>query len=324
MTVATVDTTTGELAVPEPTRGAAAIAQWVPALEAAVRIAEVLVQSSFVPAAYRNKPHEAAAAMLAGAVHGFDPVASLNAWDNIQGTPAPKANTVRAILLAQGHRIRWRERTGQAVEAEFARHLGGGKYDEPVVVRWTLDDAKAAGLTGKDNWRKNPRAMLTARVTTEGARLIAPDGVLGVAMYSAEELRDGDVIAGEVVTEPSDRPAYLPATQDTGPGPAPDGQPADARPSPITAAQSRALHAGLQAAGLGDRTLGLAWCSDVLGRALESTRDLTRDEASRLIDEIKTRRAPQGPRPDGSDGMSVGLLPDDHGRGDPAPTEDPS
>ncbi|MBK8271408.1 MAG: recombinase RecT, partial [Planctomycetes bacterium] len=67
----------------------------------------------------------------------------------------------------------------------------GGK----VTVAWTLETAKEAELAGKDMWKKFPRAMLRARVISEGIRTVFP-GVLA-GMYTPEEVRDMQDVKGE-------------------------------------------------------------------------------------------------------------------------------
>jgi hypothetical protein len=74
-----------------------------------------------------------------------------------------------------------------------------------------MEQAKRAGLATKDVWKQYPRAMLRARVVSEGIRTIFP-GVLG-GLYTPEEVQDFDtkppkvtppvekVIEGEVVDD---------------------------------------------------------------------------------------------------------------------------
>lgn len=71
----------------------------------------------------------------------------------------------------------------------------------------------------------------------------------------------------------------------------------DSPPSPITAAQMKALHAGLNAAGLSDRASGLAYISEEVGRTVETSKDLTRDEASKVIDALHRLALPQPEEP---------------------------
>lgn len=55
---------------------------------------------------------------------------------------------------------------------------------------WTIAQAKSAGLTGKDVWKQYPRAMLRARVISEGIRTVYPGVSVGV--YTVEEVQDFD------------------------------------------------------------------------------------------------------------------------------------
>jgi hypothetical protein len=88
-----------------------------------------------------------------------------------------------------GGSVQWTERTDKACAATFA-HPQGGKCD----IRWTLDDAKRAGLlSGKSNWNQYPRQMLSARVVSEGVRAVFP-GVLG-GFYTPEEVSQFEPVA---------------------------------------------------------------------------------------------------------------------------------
>lgn len=53
---------------------------------------------------------------------------------------------------------------------------------------WTFDQARKAGLVGKDNWKNYPRAMLRARLIAEGVRAVYPAAIGG--MMIAEEAQD--------------------------------------------------------------------------------------------------------------------------------------
>jgi hypothetical protein len=58
-------------------------------------------------------------------------------------------------------------------------------------MSWTIEQAKKAGLTNKDNWRNYPRAMLRARLIAEAIRTVYP-AAIGVMMLS-EEAQDIDL-----------------------------------------------------------------------------------------------------------------------------------
>lgn len=174
------------LEVPTGTEPATAqLVQWAQAAHAAHSLAEGICNTQAVPQAYRGKPQEAAAAILAGAEVGLSPMASLRAFDNIQGTPAPKAMTLRAIALGLGHEVKVLEST-----PERAVVAGRRKDDTDwQTSTWTLDRAAQMGLTGKSQWKQQPAAMLVARATAEVCRWIASDAIMGMP-YTAEEIRD--------------------------------------------------------------------------------------------------------------------------------------
>ncbi|MEV4767766.1 hypothetical protein [Micromonospora humida] len=176
--------------------GTAALAEWAVAADAAYRLAEGLCNTQFAPVAYRGKPQEATAAILAGAEVGLSPLASLRAFDNIQGTPAPKALTLRAIAQGLGHEVRIDESTAQRAVVSGRRR---GDTDWQTST-WDLDRARAMQLLGKDQWKRQPAAMLVARATAEVCRWIASDAIMGMP-YTAEEIRD------QGVTASTDRPA---------------------------------------------------------------------------------------------------------------------
>ncbi|MDM4721134.1 hypothetical protein QTQ03_16575 [Micromonospora sp. WMMA1363] len=174
------------LDIPTSTEPATAqLVQWAQAAEAAGQFAEAVCNTSAVPQAYRGKPAEAAAAILAGAEVGLSPMASLRAFDNIQGTPAPKAITLRAITQGLGHQVRIDEST--AVTAVVSGRRNGDT--DWQTSTWTIARAQQMGLTSKSQWKQQPAAMLVARATAEVCRWIASDAIMGMP-YTAEEIRD--------------------------------------------------------------------------------------------------------------------------------------
>jgi hypothetical protein len=163
----------------------AQLVQWAHAAHAAHSLAEGICNTAVAPQAYRGKPAEAAAAILAGAEVGLSPIASLRAFDNIQGTPAPKAITLRAIAQGLGHEVKVQESS-----PEKAVVVGRRKDDtEWQTSTWTIERAQQMGLTSKSQWKQQPAAMLVARATAEVCRWIASDAIMGMP-YTAEELRD--------------------------------------------------------------------------------------------------------------------------------------
>lgn len=289
------------LVVAEPAMGGSAtfdrLARWAEAAQAAHTMATSLVQTSFVPEAFRNKPHEATAAILAGAEIGLDPMAALRSFDIIQGTAAPRANTLRAVVQSRGHELVLTESTATRAIVK-GRRRGEQNWQQSA---WTIDRAAKLGLTNKSNWKNQPQAMLVARATAECARLIASDAILGIP-YASEELIDGDTDAGvtlAVDTAPEVRPARRTAQRAPRPTPEPAPEPEldNYEPEvaalaerlvgePITGPQQKMLHALLRKANLSEREAGLAAIAAILGRDVESTKDLSKADATTVIDRL--------------------------------------
>jgi hypothetical protein len=161
------------------------IGQWALDAQQAHQVATALAKTSFVPKVFQGKPGEVTAAILAGAELGIEPMAALRSINVIQGTPAMSANALRALVQANGHEVWIKESSATRVVACAKRK--GSEIEHRSV--WTIDRAKQLGLTSKDNWQKQPEAMLIARATSEVCRLVAADAILGMA-YSIEELQD--------------------------------------------------------------------------------------------------------------------------------------
>lgn len=187
MTLAVRNSHAAAIALPDDSDSAMKqLILWAEAAGAAEQLAERLCNTRFAPAAYRNKPIEGAAAIMAGAEVGLSPIASLRAFDDIQGTPAPKAITLRAIVQSRGHDILITKSTDTEAVVT-GRRKGDTEWQ---TCTWTIDRATKAGYPKKNgNWNTNPAAMLVARATSEVCRWVASDAIMGMP-YSAEEIQD--------------------------------------------------------------------------------------------------------------------------------------
>lgn len=261
---------------------------WGDEFLATARISSELARTHFVPQSLwvwrerdGGKVFDAAATtaqvtavIVTGQELGLGPMAALRSVDVINGTPALRAVALRAILLRHGHDV-WVEESTNA-RCVVAGQRRGSTHVQRVT--WTIEDARQRNLTGKPNWRTQPRNMLIARATGDCARLIAADAIMGIP-YTAEELEDGvtgtsttgqaaDAPAGPgrrarrpaqiAVAPPDDDPGVTgpgepgsPASDsagpvdqpDTGEPPPPDAPPPEDPPPAITAGQTRRMHA---------------------------------------------------------------------------------
>ena len=143
-------------------------------------MAEVAASSKMF--GFKN-PQEAMAIMLLCQAEGLHPAIAMRDFHVIQGRPALKADAMLARFQQAGGSVVWKEYTNDAVTGLFTHPQGGS-----LEVTWTLVQAKSIGIANKDNWKNYPRAMLRARVISEGIRAVFPGCVVGV--YTPEEVQD--------------------------------------------------------------------------------------------------------------------------------------
>jgi hypothetical protein len=255
------------------------LGEWAQSADAAYQVAERLSSSAFVPAQFKGKPVELTAAILAGIEVGLSPMAAMRSFDIIQGQAAPRAITLRAVVQSYGHEMVLVESTASRCRMK-GRRKGS---DEWQTVTWTTDRAKDLGLLGKDNWKKQPGAMLVARATSELARLIASDAILGIG-YSSEEVADGGTFDAQVTADTT-APAAPTGTRKMSRKPKPANE--DGTPAPDVEGQMKAMHAAFNDAGITERQDRLDFAMATINREIESSNDLTWDERSAVIDALK-------------------------------------
>jgi hypothetical protein len=267
------------------------LSRWVEQARAVSEIAADICATSFAPAAYRGKPAEATAAILAGAELGFDPMASLRAFDSIQGVPAPKAITLRAVVQGAGHKLVIDESTP---ERAVVRGLRKGETEWQTST-WDIDRARRLDLLKKDQWQKQPQAMLVARATAEVCRWIASDAVMGMP-YAAEEIADETPVVAPAVRR------LTAAELDDGLPPGPDAGLATEMLGDDQRKRMFVLWRDLGYDGDENRKTRLQLTAKFIGAdQIESSNDLTRAEAETVIAKLLERKAATAPVPDGAE-----------------------
>ncbi len=144
------------------------------------RMAKFAVQSKLFGA---KEESQAVALMLVAQAEGLHPMTAVQEFDVIQGRPARKTHSILARFQQAGGSVAWEE-VSQARACGVFSHRQGGS----LRVEWTIDQAKRIGLTGKDNWKNYPQAMLRARCIAEGVRAVFPGAIGG--MLAVEEAQD--------------------------------------------------------------------------------------------------------------------------------------
>lgn len=162
--------------------GMADLMKQAEAMSAAHKLATVLCNTSMVPATFRGKPDDGAAAILYGAEVGLKPQQALQQVFVVHGQPAIYARTMVALLKAKGYTFTTVESTDQSVTVQGVSPRG-----EQETSTWTIQRAKNAGYTSNKKYQTDPQAMLYAKAASEVARKLAPDVLLGIK-YTAEDL----------------------------------------------------------------------------------------------------------------------------------------
>lgn len=134
-----------------------------------------------------DKPEQGEILAMQCLVEKKSPLELARTYHFIQGQLAIRSDALLAKFQIAGGKVEWITRTDELVEAVFSK--GDSK---PVTIIASMKEyvgnGTALGKDGKpkDNWKKWPRRMLTARAVSEGVRLVAPECCFGT--YTVEEL----------------------------------------------------------------------------------------------------------------------------------------
>jgi len=292
-----------------PQRSKSELDSWVHAMGDIARLSEYIAETEFVPDAMRGRPAAVAAAILTGREMGLEPMTALRGIHVIKGKPGLSAELMRAQVLAAGHLIEY-------VETTDTRCVVKGKRrgeQEWTTVSFTSQQAHKA----KIDLGGYPEDKLVARATTRLCRRKFSDVVAGLA--SVDELEDGERAQPAETTEqpqrrtaqrkrstlasdvPAAAPEPQPAPAEQQPTPAgpplpgedgydePSGEATEqdeAAPEEITAAQQKKLGVLMRAHGITDRDTALGLVANIIGRTVGSRKELTKAEASWVIDAL--------------------------------------
>jgi hypothetical protein len=156
----------------------------------AMQFAEVLAKSTMVPRDYQRSPANILVAIQMGAELGLAPLQALQSVSVINGKPAIYGDALMALVRSSRlceSVVETYEGEGESLTAVcVARRRGQA---EPIVGRFSVDDAKRAKLWGKSGpWTDYPKIMLKHRARGYCLRDGFADLLRGV--ISAEEAGD--------------------------------------------------------------------------------------------------------------------------------------
>lgn len=282
-----------------------------------IEYAKMLAASGLLPREYRQQPANVLYAYEYGELLGLPAMAAITGIHVIDGRPSISAGLISALVRRAGHRLRVTGDDTQA-QAQLVR------ADDPGFTyksTWTIDRAKKAGLLGKSNWQHYPAAMLKARAISEVARDACQEVMLGM-QYTPDELgadddggeivhdgfparADGMLNASQMTEEEKEAAGLMSRPQRVGhealrrDGQPPvgavevlQGTPEDdpwQAAEPVTRPQLTKLGAIFTNLGFAsaERDQRLAVVSQIVGRELGSSKDLTKREAMALIDTLE-------------------------------------
>lgn len=156
----------------------------------AMEFSKMLAKSAMVPKQYQGKPEDIMVAVQWGYEIGLAPMQALQNISVINGKPSVYGDAAMALVQASpvcegvDETIEG-EKTSNPVAVCIARRKGRN----PVTVRFSVEDAKRAGLWGKQGpWQAYPKRMLQMRARGFALRDAFPDVLKG--LITVEEAQD--------------------------------------------------------------------------------------------------------------------------------------
>jgi len=177
----------------------------------AMKFGEMVANSDFAPKDFRGKPASCVLAIQAGAEIGLSPMQALQSIAVVNGRPSIFGDAALAVVKASPvceYVTEAVDGDGEQMVATCTAKRRG--YPTPTVVKFTVADAKKAGLWGKSGpWTQYPKRMLQMRARGFALRDAFPDCLRGI--ITAEEAQDypTPVVAAEpvVVRQATPQPA---------------------------------------------------------------------------------------------------------------------
>lgn len=156
----------------------------------AMEFSKMLADSAMVPRAYQGKPQDIMVCVQWGYEIGLAPMQALQNIAVINGKPSVYGDAAMALVQASAvcediEEYFENEGTPNPVAVCIAQRKGR----KPVVAKFSVEDAKRAGLWGKQGpWTAYPKRMMQMRARGFALRDAFPDVLKG--LITAEEAQD--------------------------------------------------------------------------------------------------------------------------------------
>ena len=153
--------------------------------EQAMKFSHMLADSDLVPKDFRGKPGNCLIAMQWGSELGLKPLQALSNIAVVNGRAALWGDAVIALVRSSP----LCEYVQESDDGHTATCRAKRRGEPEHVVTFSMDDAKAAGLAGKQGpWSQYPRRMRQMRARAFALRDVFPDVLRGMPV--AEEVMD--------------------------------------------------------------------------------------------------------------------------------------
>lgn len=159
-----------------------------------LRAANMLSQTSIIPATYQGKPQDCFVALEMATRMGVSPLVVMQNMYVVKGKPAWAGQACTMFINSCGkftgvkHVYTGEKGTDSRGCYVTATRISDGVQVNGVEV--TLAMAKAEGWTANTKWRTMPELMLAYRASAFFARVHCPEALMGVQL--ADEIYDAD------------------------------------------------------------------------------------------------------------------------------------
>ena len=176
----------------------------------ALRFAKMVSASDFAPKDFKGKPESCLLAIQHGSEVGLSPMQSLQSIAVINGRPCVWGDAALALVQSSPsceYVREYLEGEGETLTAVCEAKRRG--YPQPTIERFSMADAKRAGLAGKTGpWSQYPSRMLALRARGFALRNAFADALRG--LVTAEEAQDYSHSPASEPARPAAPPELMP------------------------------------------------------------------------------------------------------------------
>ena len=158
------------------------------------RVANMLSQTSIIPATYQGKPYDCFVALEMATRMGVSPLVVMQNMYVVKGKPAWAGQACTMFINSCGKFTQVKHvYTGEKGTDSRGCYVTATRISDGIQVNGvevTIAMAKAEGWTSNTKWRNMPELMLAYRASAFFARVHCPEALMGVQL--ADEIYDAD------------------------------------------------------------------------------------------------------------------------------------